>query len=339
MLSKILLKTERVSVDSLKRTTGFVPPQTLDQALHDLEILMGDYLSSALPILRDVSMYLIQSGGKRIRPSFLFLTAQLFGPITKKHLQAAACLELIHTATLFHDDIMDNGDIRRGLPAAHKVWSNDHSILAGDFLMCSALSLLTSIKDWNVAAIVQKTSTDLIQGQAMELFTDSPLSDFEPHYFNIIHFKTAALFETATSLVGYLNQTDEGTKNSLSTFGRNIGTYFQIMDDVKDYTATQKALGKKVGQDFYERKITLPIILAHQRSDNDQKLRIESLFQNPSEKGLGEILDILEESSALTTATSIANDYKEKALAELEKLPSKPETQRQLVDTIQSIAK
>ncbi|TGW15549.1 polyprenyl synthetase family protein [bacterium NHP-B] len=243
------------------------------QELGDLDRLLTDHLDDALPMFKDVSLHLMGGGGKRLRPSLLFVCAKLFGDVSQDHIKGAMCIELIHNATLLHDDVLDRSSVRRGRPTAHHLWTESHSILTGDFLLCKALELLTDIENWDAVRLVHKAATYVIQGQALEM-TPPPgsIGEQEAHYEKVIMLKTAPLFEASAGLAGILGDPVLiNQKTALQTFGHHLGIAFQLIDDILDYRGQENVIGKKPGQDFREKKVTLPVIVAFQQGTPDEQ--------------------------------------------------------------------
>lgn len=302
--------------------------ENVQTELQQLEQTLTTMLQDMPSPIKEVSQHLVHSGGKRIRPTLLFLCTKLLGPVTPKHLEAAACIELIHNATLLHDDVIDSSDVRRGKPTAHTVWSQHHSILSGDFLLCKALETLSHIEDWPTLRLIHASACDVIIGQTKELMeTNLPIGAQKEHYLDVIRLKTASLFETSATLPCLLSSA-ENLKDAFQTFGYHVGMCFQLVDDFLDYQGTQERTGKAPGQDFREGKVTLPLILAYQESTPQEQMFLENVFSSPQkqEKDFEDVLALLEKKKAFQKTMEVINTHiagAEKTLSSLPNLPLK----------------
>ena len=285
----------------------------------ELEILddaLNAHLESSLPLFRDVGLHLIAAGGKRLRPALSFLCAKFLGKISEDHIKGAMSLELIHNATLLHDDVLDRSSVRRGRPTAHHLWTESHSILTGDFLLCKALQLLTEIENWEAVRLVHKAATQVIEGQALEMVS-SPLSigEQESHYMRIISLKTAPLFEASSGLAGILSYVSSEQVQALQDCGRLLGVSFQLVDDILDYKGEERVIGKRPGQDFREKKITLPVILAFQEGNQDEKdfwVRVFSA-DTTTEDDLAKAMLLMEDHGSFKSVLNRAKAFAKKA--------------------------
>ena len=248
-------------------------------------------------LIQEIAHHLIISGGKRIRPILLILAAKLCG--TKDgndHYNLAAAVELIHSATLLHDDVVDTSQVRRGKKTANAIWDNKASILVGDYLFSIAFQLMVRSKNLAVLALLSKASSIMADGEVMQLENSSDVSLLEEKYFEIIFGKTAILFSAACEVGALINNRDEAEILALREFGKNLGMIFQIVDDILDYESKEEVLGKDLGNDFFEGKVTLPIILTyHAASETDKKFISEIFTKNliTTEKSQNDFLEIL----------------------------------------------
>jgi octaprenyl-diphosphate synthase len=234
--------------------------QLFSEEMVQVDQILCQALSHPTDLIPQVGGHLISSGGKRLRPMLLLATARLCHYTGQEHLKLASCLECIHNATLLHDDVMDQSLLRRGKPTAHRIWGTPASIVVGDFLLCRALEWMTEIQSWPIVRLVNAMATKIIEGQALDLALSAQLDVAEHTYFDVIHLKTAWLFQTACELGALLAHHPH--QDNLRRFGYHAGMAFQLVDDILDYTSTPEILGKNPGQDFQEGKITLPIIRA-----------------------------------------------------------------------------
>ena len=249
----------------------------IDLCQEDLEstnTLILEKLDSKVPLIHDIASYLILSGGKRLRPiltscSFHLVNSKL--QYKKNHIGLAAAVEFIHAATLLHDDVVDESKKRRGNLSANEVWGNKTSVLVGDFLFSRAFQLMTKYGNVEILKILSDTSVTISEGEVLELSNDKDPTINEDVYFEVINGKTASLFSAACQVGAISAGASKKEIESLKSFGTNFGMSFQLVDDAIDYSSNNNLLGKNIGDDFKEGKITLPIILAYLRSNNQEK--------------------------------------------------------------------
>ena len=228
-------------------------------------------ISSEVPLINQLAGYIISSGGKRIRPLLTLASAKLCNYSGKRHIDLAASIEFIHTATLLHDDVVDESKKRRGQKSANLVWDNKSSILVGDFLLSKAFRLMIQDGSNKCLEILSKASIEISQGEVLQLQTNNNIQTTESKYLQIIGAKTAALFNAACSVSGVISEVSQEKQNALMDYGKFIGLSFQIVDDTLDYFSNNKVFGKNIGDDFKEGKVSLPIILAYNRSNITEK--------------------------------------------------------------------
>jgi len=242
--------------------------------LSSINSLILEKLDSKVPLIQKIASHLILSGGKRIRP---LLTSSCYKMCKdqnnneNKHIGLAASVEFIHAATLLHDDVVDKSKNRRGSLTANEVWGNKTSVLVGDFLFSRAFQLMTKYGNTAILKLLADTSVIISEGEILELCNDKDPTINEDIYFDVINGKTASLFSAACQVGAMSAEVNQEKIDALKTFGTNFGMSFQLIDDAIDYSSSSRDLGKNVGDDFKEGKITLPIILAYLRSDNDEK--------------------------------------------------------------------
>lgn len=234
-----------------------------------VEAMIQEALAHRIPLIPEVGGHLISGGGKRLRPMMLIACAELCHYTGEDHIKLATCLEFIHNATLLHDDVMDKSALRRGKPTAHKIWGAPASIVVGDFLLCRALELMTEVESWPIVQLINRMATKIIEGQTLDLSLGTHLDITEETYLDLIHLKTAWLFQTACELGALV--AGHPARKALHTLGYHMGMAFQLMDDVLDYISTAEVLGKNPGQDFQEGKVTLPVILALGHSSLEER--------------------------------------------------------------------
>ncbi len=255
-----------VPTPSLTRLTDLV---AADLAAMDTAITAA--LSSKAPLIPQLARHIIDAGGKRIRPMLTLACAQLCGYAGAHHINMAACVEYIHTATLLHDDVVDGSNLRRGQPSANAIWDNKASVLVGDFLFARAFELMVSSGSLHVLHILASASSLIAEGEVLQLASTRNLLTTEEHYLAVIRGKTAGLFAAACQVGGALAGIAPAAEQALADFGMQLGIAFQLTDDALDYTADEAQLGKSIGDDFREGKVTLPVILAWQAGNADER--------------------------------------------------------------------
>ena len=224
--------------------------------------------------------YHLKSGGKRIRPLLTLGSAKLCGYKNgNRDINLAACVELIHNATLLHDDVIDNSDLRRGTKTPNAIWGNQSSILVGDYLLSRCFEMMVEDGSQEILKLLSFTSSQIAQGEVLQLEYKGEIDILEEIYFDIINSKTAALFAAATRVGACITNRSKKEKDALESYGRNLGIAFQIADDALDYYSTKTIFGKEIGKDFFEGKITLPIIFLYQKANLNEKIFLEKIFK------------------------------------------------------------
>jgi len=254
--------------------------------LNSINTLILEKLDSSVPLIQEIGKYLILSGGKRLRP---LLTTSCFHILNNQslksvnHIGLAAAVEFIHAATLLHDDVVDLSKDRRGNLTANEVWGNKTSVLVGDFLFSRSFQLMTKYGNMETLKILSDTSVIISEGEVLEISNDKNLEMNQDTYFQVINGKTASLFSAACQVGGISGGAKDNEQQALKSFGTNFGMAFQLIDDAIDYSSNSKTMGKNIGDDFKEGKITLPIILAYGRSNNEEKKFLQNVISNPKE--------------------------------------------------------
>ena len=237
-------------------------------------------LTSNVDLVQKISDYHLKTGGKRLRALLTLGSSKLCGYLKGgRDINLAACIELIHGATLLHDDVIDNSDMRRGKKTINIIWGNQSSILAGDYLLSRCFEMMVEDGNLEVLKLLSSTSAKIAQGEILQLQHKSEIDMLEETYLKIIYSKTAALFSAATKVGAILSKKNNKEKEALEFYGKNLGLTFQIADDTLDYNSEINLFGKKVGNDFYEGKITLPIILLYQQTNYTEKKQLENIFK------------------------------------------------------------
>lgn len=294
----------------------------VDEALDRLQRLVAEDMAavnetilarmqSPVALIPQLAGHLIASGGKRLRPMLTLAGAKLVDYEGRRHTKLAACVEFIHTATLLHDDVVDESGLRRGKDSANVLFGNQPSVLVGDFLFSRAFELMVEDGSLKVLRILSRASSVIAEGEVMQLTTSNDLDTSEEDYLAVISGKTAALFEAATQIAAVVAERPEREESALASFGRNFGIAFQLIDDALDYSAKQATLGKTVGDDFREGKITLPVILAYGRGDAEEqafwKRTLEDMEQ--TEGDLRHAMALMARHDALTDTIERARHY------------------------------
>ena len=253
-------------------------------------------LSSKVELVEEMTKYHLRTGGKKIRALLTLGSAKLCGYSKgSRDINLAACIELIHAATLMHDDVIDKGDIRRGKKTLNKIWGNKSSILVGDYLLSRCFEMMVEDGNLEILKLLSSTSAEISQGEVLQLQHSGEIDMLEETYLKIISAKTASLFSAATKVGSILSNKENKIKEALEFYGKNLGLTFQIADDTLDYNSDLNIFGKETGNDFYEGKITLPIILLCQKVKKDEWLEIKELFKKTerSEVDFKKILSLI----------------------------------------------
>ncbi|MGG7567657.1 polyprenyl synthetase family protein [Rhodovulum sp. DZ06] len=287
--------------------------------------------SENAPRIPEVTRHLVDAGGKRLRPILTLAAARLCGYAGEDHVKLAATVEFIHTATLLHDDVVDESAQRRGRPTANLLWDNKSSVLVGDYLFARSFQLMTECGSMRVLEILADASATIAEGEVLQLSTGGSLDVEVDTYLKMIHGKTAALFAAASEVGGVIAAAPEAQVQALRAYGRDLGMAFQIVDDVLDYGGSSARLGKTVGDDFREGKMTLPVLIAvaEARAAGDEAALAfwKRCIERPSkqqEGDLEEALRRLRETGALDAATTRARDYTAAAVGALDQFPDMP---------------
>ena len=253
---------------------------SVDDKLVLVEEKIKTKLSSKVDLVDEMTKYHLRTGGKRLRALLTHISAKICG-YTKgsRDINLAACVELIHAATLMHDDVIDKGETRRGKKTLNNIWGNKSSILVGDYLLSRCFEMTVEDGNNEVLKLLSSTSADISQGEVLQLQYESEIDMLEETYLKIISAKTASLFAAATKVGSIIANKDSKIKDALEFYGKNLGLTFQIADDTLDYNSELKLFGKDIGNDFYEGKITLPVILLYQKSKIDEKKKLKEIFK------------------------------------------------------------
>lgn len=257
-----------------------------------------EHLGSNVALINQMSGYIINAGGKRLRPLLLLLCARATHYQGEHHHLMAVVIELIHTATLLHDDIVDESKSRRGKETANKVWGNAASVLVGDFLYSRAFEIMVKSDSMRIMTILSKATNEIAQGEVLQLLNCQNSALTEEEYYQVIERKTAVLFQAATQIGGLLSNIDKVQEQALKNYGLHLGNAFQIIDDVLDYQSNAETMGKEVGDDLSEGKTTLPIIYALKNTVTEDRQLLKDAINNADNSKIEQILDILQSVNA-----------------------------------------
>jgi len=284
--------------------------------------LIIDELSSDVILINQMGHYIVGNGGKRLRPMLLLLAAKALGTVAENHLTLAAVIEFIHTATLLHDDVVDESDLRRGKESANVVWGNAATVLVGDYLYSSAFEMMVRTGNMRVMEILSKTTTAIAEGEVLQLLNCNNPETTENKYLEVIARKTAILFSAATRLSAVIVGATAEVEEGLAQYGQHLGIAFQLIDDVLDYKSSPEDLGKNLGDDLAEGKPTLPLIYAIQNgSPEDAKIIIEAI-QNGNRDAFNDVYAIVQKTQAIAYTEQRADEEAEKAINALNILPA-----------------
>ena len=274
------------------------------------EVILGRTFSD-VEMIPEVAQHLINSGGKRLRPMLTIATAQMCGYEGRHHLKLAASVEFMHTATLLHDDVVDESELRRGKAAARMLWGNEASVLVGDFLLGQAFKMMVETGSLEALAVLSNAAAVIAEGEVMQLAAAKDTSTTEDAYLAVIAAKTAALFAAAAEVGAVVADRPKEEQAALSSFGKNLGLAFQLVDDALDYSGQQALLGKSVGDDFREGKITLPVVLSFRRGNEEERSFWKRTLQDgdQTDEDLDRAVALMETHSALGDTVERARHY------------------------------
>ena len=299
--------------DSFENLKSLVAPE-----LQQVDLLILEYAQSHAELVPMISNYLTGAGGKRLRPILTLACAKIFGTVPEAAIKLAAAVEFIHTATLLHDDVIDESEKRRGKPTANNVWDNKACILVGDFLFSQAFKLMVETKDIEALKLLSNASAIIAESEVWQLELIHNIELTIEDYIKLVKGKTAELFAAACATGAIVSGCSENEKEALFNFGLNLGISFQIIDDVLDYTASDK-FGKKLGNDFLEGKVTLPIILAYSKASERDKNLLKSMLlsTNKSEESFIQFKELLSKNLGVEHSMRIAEEYSMKSINSL----------------------
>lgn len=268
-------------------------------------------MHSPVALIPQLAGHIVAAGGKRLRPMLTVATAAMCGHRGQRHIPLAACVEFIHTATLLHDDVVDESRLRRGKDTANEVWGNQASVLVGDFLFSRAFELMVEDGSLEVLRILSHASSVIAEGEVLQLSTASDMDTTEDLYLDVIKAKTAQLFAAAAEVGGVVADRSRTECKALMSYGLNLGIAFQLIDDVLDYSAKQEQLGKSIGDDFRDGKVTLPVILAFRRGSEDERAFWRRMLEDgeQTDPDLRRAIDLIRKHGSLDDTVNRARHY------------------------------
>lgn len=306
----------RVTIDAIR--------QFIAADMAAVDRVIRSRLNSEVVLIRQVAEYIIGSGGKRLRPALLILSAGAFGYRGTHHHELAAVIEFIHTATLLHDDVVDESALRRGRPTANSLFGNAASVLVGDFVYSRSFQMMVGMDNLRVLRVLADATNVIAEGEVLQLMNCNNPDIDEEGYLQVIRYKTAKLFEAATRLGAILGGASPEAETALATYGMHLGTAFQLIDDVLDYSGDQATTGKNVGDDLAEGKTTLPLIYAMSHGTSEQATLIRHAIRGGGLADLSAVLAAIRETGAIEYARRQAGTESRTACAALDVLPASP---------------
>ena len=300
------------------------PMAPITPDLVEVDKVIQARLVSSVPLVGQVSQYIIAAGGKRIRPTLLLLCAGALGCTSRQKFNLAAVVEFIHTATLLHDDVVDDSALRRGNSTANIKFGNPASVLVGDFLYSRAFQMMVDGNNMRIMQVLADATNVIAEGEVMQLMNMHNAELDETSYLEVIRSKTAKLFEASARVGAILAGADAATELACANYGQALGTAFQVIDDVLDYSGDASVLGKNIGDDLREGKATLPLIAAMQRGTTVQRQVIKTAIEQGEVDGLPQIIEIVHSTGALSVARNAAELEARRAIESAKQLPVNP---------------
>jgi octaprenyl-diphosphate synthase len=289
--------------------------------------VITDNLASDVVLINQLSQHIIYSGGKRLRPILVLLSARTCGYAGDDDALLAAVVEFIHTATLLHDDVVDDSDMRRGQQTASDIWGNEAAVLVGDYLYSRAFQMMVRAQSMQIMDLLANATNTIAQGEVLQLLNINDPDTSEEKYSQVIYGKTACLFEAATQIGAILGHSDNQVEQALKAYGKHLGTAFQLIDDALDYTANSDELGKNIGDDLAEGKPTLPLIYAMQHGSDEQKQLIRDAIQTGGLEHIEAITEVINDTGALEYTHEQARSESALAKSAIKSLPQNDFTQ------------
>jgi octaprenyl-diphosphate synthase len=308
--------------------------QLVADDLQAVDRVIRNRLASDVLLVNQVAEYIVGSGGKRLRPLVVVVAARACGSKDQRHTEAAAIVEFIHTATLLHDDVVDNSSLRRGHDTANAVWGNEASVLVGDYVYSRSFEMMVSLGSMRIMDVMARATNRIAEGEVLQLMNAHDPDTTEERYFEVIYRKTAQLFEAGTQIAAILTNSSAAVEDAMTRYGKHLGTAFQLVDDALDYRADRDALGKNLGDDLAEGKPTLPLIYALKNGSDEQRTMIRNSIENGLVENLPLITAAIESTGGLAYTARLARQEASLAIEALAVLPDSAYKQalRELAD-------
>ena len=308
--------------------------QLVADDLQAVDRVIRNRLASDVVLVNQVAEYIVGSGGKRLRPLVVVVAARACGSKDQRHTEAAAIVEFIHTATLLHDDVVDNSSLRRGHDTANAVWGNEASVLVGDYVYSRSFEMMVGLGSMRIMDVMARATNRIAEGEVLQLMNAHDPDTTEERYFEVIYRKTAQLFEAGTQIAAILTNSSAAVEDAMTRYGRHLGTAFQLVDDALDYRADRDALGKNLGDDLAEGKPTLPLIYALKNGSDEQRTMIRNSIENGLVENLPLITAAIESTGGLAYTARLARQEASLAIEALAVLPDSQYKQalRELAD-------
>ena len=289
-----------------------------------VDSLVLQRLSSDVALINELGRYIINSGGKRLRPLLVLLAARACGYQGQHHIELAAVIEFIHTATLLHDDVVDASSLRRGKQTANAIWGNEAAVLVGDFLYSRSFEMMVSVGSMRVMEILSSTTNTIAEGEVLQLLNCHDPDTTEERYHDVIRYKTAKLFEASSQLGAILSGQSATTEQAMAKYGMHLGTAFQLIDDALDYGSSGTDIGKNIGDDLAEGKPTLPLIHAMKNGTPEQIKAIRDAIEHSGLEQIDTVMAAIESTNAIAYTAQSAQDEAELAIEALTEIPDSP---------------
>ncbi len=287
----------------------------------EVNTLILDRLKSDVALVNQLGKYIVAAGGKRMRPQLVLLCAKGLGYQGERHIDLAAIIEFIHTATLLHDDVVDNSDLRRGRETANNLFGNEAAVLVGDFLYSRSFQMMVEVGNMQIMSVLAGATNAIAEGEVMQLMNVNDPDTSESRYLEVIRAKTAKLFEAACEVGALIAMADNESRDAIARYGMHLGTAFQIVDDVLDYVADASDLGKNLGDDLAEGKPTLPLIIAMERAEPDDRVLLRKVIEDADQSEIDRVLAIIDKTDAMNASMRAADQESKQAIDALVCLP------------------
>ena len=318
-----------------KDIKNFTEP--IKEELQQFHKFFSDQMRSKVGLVELIVRYILRQKGKRIRPTLVLLSAKTLGNVNEHTYRGAVLVELLHTATLVHDDVVDNSDTRRGLPSINAIWKNRIAVLMGDYLLARGLQIAVDNDEFSFLKVITNTVKRMSEGELLQIQKIRKLNNDEETYYKIISDKTASLFSTCTTIGAMSITNDQNVIDDFKQFGELLGIAFQIKDDILDFEGTSSILGKPTGNDLRDKKLTLPIIYALKQAEKNEVKNIKSLIKGKlTNKDIDSILHFVEKYDGLSYARRKAREFADQAIQIIEKYPDS-ESRQALIDLVNFI--